>query len=304
MSYLLTARNGSVFLLGSCQVLVVQSFAFSFRLSKVGFEQQNTDWSVSLLTKPNQQNQRCKRATVKLVGKHSTEHAKNRFQPRTPLLIWPILITFHQAEHILVPMLCCMFLRIMKQYIGHSREDAKSNDTNATFMSRIHNASKRVEDSCERMDSQEYENRPCDGHESLLSRWSIQYRNFGPISVSRRYHFLVLESWMALTDADQGRRGHSFGETRCESKIARSRQKHTITLTSISIPPRERKWIDIGTQRSQKQKCFPVSKAITRLLRHDQTVPRGSDGAIHYSDIIEECRKKKFDGASQWLLND
>ena len=35
LSYLLTARDDSVVLLGSCQVLVVQSFAFSFRLSKV-----------------------------------------------------------------------------------------------------------------------------------------------------------------------------------------------------------------------------------------------------------------------------
>ena len=46
-----------------------------------------------------------------------------------------------------------------------------------------------------------------------------------------------------------------------------------------------------------------MSKAITRLLRHDQSVPRGSDGAIHYSDIIGECRMQKFD-ASQWLLED
>ena len=30
----------------------------------------------------------------------------------------------------------------------------------------------------------------------------------------------------------------------------------------------------------------------------------GSDGAIHYSDIIDECKKKKFDDASQWLLED
>ena len=35
LSYLFTARNGPVFILGPCQVLVVQSFAFSFRLSKV-----------------------------------------------------------------------------------------------------------------------------------------------------------------------------------------------------------------------------------------------------------------------------
>ena len=31
---------------------------------------------------------------------------------------------------------------------------------------------------------------------------------------------------------------------------------------------------------------------MTRLLRHDQPVPRGSDGAIHHSDSIEECRRK------------
>ena len=48
--------------------------------------------------------------------------------------------------------------------------------------------------------------------------------------------------------------------------------------------------------------CFDVSKAITRFLEHDQTVPGGSNAAIQYSDIIEECRKKTFDGAPQWTL--
>ena len=71
---------------------------------------------------------------------------------------------------------------------------------------------------------------------------------------------------------------------------ARPRQKPTVMLTSISIPVLERKLIDIETQRSNDQKCFEVSKAITRLLRHDQSVPRGIDGAIHHNDIIEECR--------------
>ena len=37
---------------------------------------------------------------------------------------------------------------------------------------------------------------------------------------------------------------------------------------------------------------------MTRLLRHDESVPRGIDGAIHCNDIIE------FDDASQWLLED
>ena len=69
---------------------------------------------------------------------------------------------------------------------------------------------------------------------------------------------------------------------------ARPRQMPTVTLTSVSILVFEREWIAIETQRSHDHKCFEVSKAVTRLLRHDQSVPRGSDGAIHHSDIIDE----------------
>ena len=47
------------------------------------------------------------------------------------------------------------------------------------------------------------------------------------------------------------------------------------------------------------QKCFDVSKAITRLLRHDQTFHL----AIQYSYVIEECRKK-LDAASPWSLEE
>ena len=47
-----------------------------------------------------------------------------------------------------------------------------------------------------------------------------------------------------------------------------------------------------------------MSKAITRFLRHDQPAPRGSDEEIHYSDIVEECRKKKkFEKRFQYCLN-
>ena len=55
---------------------------------------------------------------------------------------------------------------------------------------------------------------------------------------------------------------------------ARPRQKSTVTLISVSVPVLERKWIDIQTQRSHDQKCYRVSTAITRLLRHDESVPR------------------------------
>ena len=56
------------------------------------------DWNISFFTKPTQQHQRCKRATEKLVGNSSVKNGSIR--------IWPTLTTFHQAEHILVPMLC------------------------------------------------------------------------------------------------------------------------------------------------------------------------------------------------------
>ena len=76
---------------------------------------------------------------------------------------------------------------------------------------------------------------------------------------------------------------------------ARPRQMPTVTLTSVSILVLERKWIDIETQSVV---CHHPTAT------NDQSVPRGSDGAIHYSDIIEECRNKKFVDASQWLLED
>ena len=37
---------------------------------------------------------------------------------------------------------------------------------------------------------------------------------------------------------------------------ARPRQKPAVTLTSVSIPVRDRKWIDIETRRSHDQKVF------------------------------------------------
>ena len=77
-----------------------------------------------------------------------------------------------------------------------------------------------------------------------------------------------------------------------------------MTLSSVSVPLRDRKWIDIETQRSHDQKYYEVSKAMTRLPRHDRTVPRESDGAVLFDDVLEECRKKKFYRASQWPLND
>ena len=39
--------------------------------------------------------------------------------------------------------------------------------------------------------------------------------------------------------------------------------------------------------------CFFVSKAMIRLIRHDQNIPRETDGAVKCEDIVEEFNKRK-----------
>ena len=82
----------------------------------------------------------------------------------------------------------------------------------------------------------------------------------------------------------------------------RPQLKPAVTLSPISIPIRERKLIDIETQRFD-QKCFALSKVMIRSLRHGASVPREDDGAARFDDIMEEFRAK-FDGSSQWPVDD
>ena len=65
-------------------------------------------------------------------------------------------------------------------------------------------------------------------------------------------------------------------------------------------PIEQRQWIDIETQESNDPYCFQVSKFITRLLRHSQEVYREADGAVHYDQIIDECKKKQSDNTGFW----
>ena len=83
---------------------------------------------------------------------------------------------------------------------------------------------------------------------------------------------------------------------------AKPRLKPAVTLSPVSIPLRDRKWIDINPERFRRD-CFAVSKSMIRLLRHDQSFSREGDGAVRFDDIMEEF-KEKFDSASQWPIND
>ena len=55
------------------------------------------------------------------------------------------------------------------------------------------------------------------------------------------------------------------------------------------------------------RECYLILKELIRLLRHDQNIPRETDGAVKFEDIVEELKKlkrKNFEGASRWPLND
>ena len=57
--------------------------------------------------------------------------------------------------------------------------------------------------------------------------------------------------------------------------------KSAITLTPVSVLLHERKWMDISPG-NYDHKCYVVSKAMTRMLRHDQTVHQETDGAVKF----------------------
>ena len=83
---------------------------------------------------------------------------------------------------------------------------------------------------------------------------------------------------------------------------AKPQPKPAVTLSPISIPVRERKWIDINPERFRQDR-FAVSKAIIRLLRHNPSISREHNGAVRFDDIMEEF-KAKFDATLQWPTND
>ena len=157
-----------------------------------------------------------------------------------------------------------------------------------------------------RMDSQEYENRSSLEHKVCYhdDRYSIEVQ-FPSLFEDNTVSWVRIVNGVDkyVTESMRTKEEEDIASVKPIAQV-RPRQKPTVTLTSVSIPFLERKWIDIETKRSHDHKCYEVSKAMTRLLRHDQSVPRGSDGAIHHSDIIEKCRRKKFDGTSQWSLED
>ena len=92
-------------------------------------------------------------------------------------------------------------------------------------------------------------------------------------------------------------------DNRCTGKPvakAKPRPKLTFTLTLVSVPHRERKWIDVDPGKFS-QGFFEVSKFMIRLLRQDESVHPEDDGAVRFDDLAQKF-KSKFDGTSQWTI--
>ena len=67
---------------------------------------------------------------------------------------------------------------------------------------------------------------------------------------------------------------------------ARLRRTPTFTLSLVSVPYHERKWIDIEPGKFS-QGWFEVSKFVIRFLRHDNSVHREEDGAVRFDDLAD-----------------
>ena len=150
-------------------------------------------------------------------------------------------------------------------------------------------------------------------------RWNIFAENFRCLETKRRLDqeggFARVQksaqertaSWVRIVNGIEAcnrndREDEEHRVARRHVAKARPRLKLAVTLSSISVPVRERKWIDINPDRFC-QDCFTVSQAMSRLLRHDPSVPREDDGALRFYDFMDEF-KAKFDCASQWPIND
>ena len=73
----------------------------------------------------------------------------------------------------------------------------------------------------------------------------------------------------------------SVGDRSTGKPVAKAgpRPTPTLTLSLVSIPYRDRKWIDIDSGKFS-QSCFEVSKSMIRLLRRYESLPRQEDGAV------------------------
>ena len=82
------------------------------------------------------------------------------------------------------------------------------------------------------------------------------------------------------------------------SKAKSKPKRETVELPS-TIPTNERKWIDIESSEPSLS-AYEVSKKVINLLRHNQTVQREEDGAVHFWRTKFHLRNQ-FSQNQYWL---
>ena len=157
----------------------------------------------------------------------------------------------------------------------------------------------------ERVDPWKYEDRPSPGVKVCYhqGRYGVEImieslfrdRTVSWVRIVNGIHKYVTERSEEILDASVENRGTG----KLVAK-ARPRPTPTSTLSPVSIPCRERKWIDVEPGKFS-QSCFEVSKFMIRLLRHGASVPREADGAVRFGDLAE-LFKSRFAGASNWSV--
>ena len=106
----------------------------------------------------------------------------------------------------------------------------------------------------------------------IQARSLFQDRTASRVGIVNGVEKYVNETTETMEDEEHGALGKPIAK-------ARLRMKSTITLTPVSVPLLERKWVDVNPG-SYDHECFVISKAMIRLLRHDRNIPRETDGAV------------------------
>ena len=142
---------------------------------------------------------------------------------------------------------------------------------------------------------------PCLGHKKVRNhcgRYSLE------VQVQPLFQDQTV-SWIGIVNGIDKFDREAMQEQEEENALEKPAAKARPTLKPSSsgwdfTPIEQRQWIDIETQESNDFYCFQVSKFITRLLRHNQKVYREADGAVHYDQVVDQCKNKQSDTTGYW----
>ena len=95
-----------------------------------------------------------------------------------------------------------------------------------------------------------------------------------------------------VMEASEEAHVESIGERSAGKPVAKARPRQTSNsmLSPVPIPQRERKWIDVEPGTLDRN-CLEVSKLMSRLPRHDDSVNREEDGAVRFEDLHQYCEQ-------------